>query len=71
MTERIRWTFETDAAEVTYQDSGQAAIIEILEAGGEEGRFVRLQSWRTETSVHPFIDALAGRHVRVTVEVIE
>lgn len=63
------WIGETDAAEIEHQDSGQAAIIEI---GGpdEDGPFVRLHSWRAETREHPLLDSLAGKRVRVTVELV-
>lgn len=62
---------EIDAAEVEYQDSRQAAIVEVNDGGpdDEEGVFVRVQSW-SPSSEHPFIDSLVGRRVRVTIEVL-
>lgn len=71
MSTETRWTFETDNAEVDYEDGGNAAIIGIdhADATDKGGAFVRLQSW-SETGEHPFVDALAGRRVRVIVEVI-
>jgi hypothetical protein len=63
--------FETEAAEIKYEDSGQAAIIEIGNPDDdEEAPFVRLHSWRAETREHPYLDSLVGRRVRVTVEVL-
>jgi hypothetical protein len=37
---------ETDAAEVRYEDTGQAAIVEVgTDTDEDEGVFVRVQSW--------------------------
>lgn len=61
---------ETDAAEVRYEDSGQAAIIEIY-SPDYEGPFVRVQDYsESDPPEHPYIDSLVGRRVRVTIEVL-
>lgn len=64
MTETVR-TFE-GAADVETDDGGHAKIVEI----GDDHEFVRIQSWSGEKS-HPFIDQIAGKKIRVTVEVID
>lgn len=64
------------------EDGGQALIATIYEQEGvsednENGMFVRIQSWHTdadelpEEERHPMAMKLAGKKVRVTIEVIE
>jgi len=61
---------ESDAAEVRYEDTSQAAIVEVgTDTDEDEGVFVRVQSW-SPSGEHPFIDSLVGRRVQVTIEVM-
>lgn len=54
------------------EDSGQAAILTLdSEDGLDDGEFVRVQSWRTENTEHPLIDALDGKRVRIVVTVLD
>ena len=54
---------------VSIEDGGQARIME-FDSPGEEGIFVRIQSW-SESKEHGAMDLLMGRRVRVTIEVID
>lgn len=58
------------------EDGGQAQIAEIGGesddyADGESGMFVRIQSWCEGGKHHPEMDAIRGKRVRVTIEVVE
>ncbi len=56
---------------VSVEDSGCAKIIEVSDER-EEGPFVRLQSWSEQKPPqHPELDALLGKNIRVTVEVLD
>lgn len=58
-------------AEATIVDSGQAMILEVLDSlSGANGGFVRLHSVNEDGTEHPLLSDLAGRRLRVTVEVV-
>lgn len=65
------WVFEGQG-DVTYEDSGMAAIFEVIDDRTER-EFVRLQSYDelSEPPQHPMIDAIKDKRVRVTVEIVE
>jgi hypothetical protein len=57
------------------EDGGRVLIAQIAHVVGEsensdEGLYVRIQSW-SESKMHPQMDALIGKKVRVTIEIIE
>lgn len=54
---------------IDVEDGGQAMVGEVID-GVEEGFFVRLHSW-SEKLDHPVMQKLAGKRLRITVEVIE
>ena len=54
---------------VSIEDGGQARIME-FDSPGEEGIFVRIQSW-SASKEHGAMDQLMGRRVRVTIEVMD
>lgn len=64
-------TFE-GVADRTVEDGGRALVLEVdgTRADGD-GEYVRLQSWREDAGEHPVLGPLAGRRLRVTVEVVE
>jgi hypothetical protein len=64
--------------DISTEDSGAAKIADLddEESTGSPEFFVRLQSYNdnfdsTDKQMHPTMDALAGKKVRITVEVIE
>ena len=61
-----------EPADVITEDSGCAKYVEISD-DRESGLFVRLHSWDDSdgTPTHPDFDALIGKRVRVTIEVLE
>jgi hypothetical protein len=54
------------------EDGGQALIVHV-DAGDDvdEGWFVRVQSWSERKQHEPWVAALHGKRVRVTVEVLD
>lgn len=59
-------------AEPTVEDGGQALILEVSDdADAERGEFVRLQSWCERCDTHPVLGPLAGKRLRVTVEIVD
>lgn len=78
---RIERVDEEDGgqAQIVQIDNSVATIVESHGADPgdvDNGFFVRLQSWSEltkdhRTTEHPFMDAIRGRYVRVTVEVID
>lgn len=54
------------------REDGGCALIESIGTEGDEetGIFVRVQSW-DETKEHKDFNALKGKRVRVTIEVVE
>jgi hypothetical protein len=60
---------QIDAAEVDTEDGGRAKIVH-FDGPPESMLFVRLQSW-DDTGTHVEINALTGRRVRVTIQVLE
>jgi hypothetical protein len=54
----------TGKVELKFEDGRQAAIAEI---GEDDELFVRLQSW-SEDQLHPILERLAGKTVRITIE---
>lgn len=67
----MRKVFEraVTAADVEIDDGGMARIIQ-MDDGGDEGIFVRVQSW-SERKNHPEIEQLTNARVRVTVETVD
>jgi hypothetical protein len=53
---------------VCSEDSGCAKIASVYGSLFDEGVFVKIQSW-SDAKNHPFLDALEGKNVRVTIEV--
>lgn len=49
------------------EDGGAAAIAEVGEGGGA---FVRIQEYNHDPSDNTFVPTLAGKRVRVTIEVL-
>jgi len=58
--------------DVSFEDGGRAAIMEVELTGGagDLEEFVRIQSWH-EFGRHPLVEQLADRRVRITIEVID
>jgi hypothetical protein len=57
------------------EDGGRALIAEVdrdekLEDSDNDAFFVRIQSW-SDDRTHPTMNALIGKKVRVTIEIIE
>ena len=73
----IKYVFE-GPAEIEVDDGGQALIVDLdgehdrdnIRYNEDGGFFVRVQSW-SSSKVHPEMDVLRGRRIRVTVEVID
>jgi hypothetical protein len=57
----------------THTEDGGCAIIGDIAGEGDEGLFVRLQSWAENPAgrAHDAIRALTGKRVRVTIETLE
>ncbi len=62
--------------QVDLEDGGRAAIVDV-DDGADGGWFVRVQSWREQpvrladpAERHPVPFALAGRRVRVTIDIL-
>ena len=54
------------------EDGGQAQIYTVFEPDDSngDGMFIRIQSWYDD-GVHPDMDKLKGKRIRVTVEVLD
>ena len=52
------------------RDDGGRALIQQFDDAADDGLFVRLQSW-SEKKEHPAMEALIGKRVRITVEVVD
>jgi len=63
---------DSDEADVFIKNN---SIIEDESLSSEDGFFVRIQSWyssqKDKILTHPVIDALEGKRIRVTIEVID
>ena len=57
--------------DITYEDRGMAMIAEVSD-GDSTAFFVRIQSYdEADPPQHPIVDVIAGRRVRVTIEVLD
>lgn len=52
--------------ELTQQDDGSAAIVEV--STDEDEVFVRIQEWHDEPNDHTLVPSLAGKRLRITIE---
>lgn len=65
-------------SEIEVEDDGAAQIVSLddLESTGSEEFFVRLHSFNddfddTDKSMHPTMDSLKGKKLRITIEVLD
>lgn len=75
MTKHFEAIYQVEEKQLAKEDGGQAIIFHedpVTETGaGVDGCFhVRLQSW-DETLKHPSIRSLAGRRIRVSIEILD
>lgn len=59
--------FESRVTAAEMGEGGASAVVDIVDSTLE---WVEIHSYDEDTRVHPLIDALVGRRVRVTIEVI-
>lgn len=67
------YVVEAVVDDISYEDGGCAAVAEIndwAEGDGDDGWFVRVQSWSEDGTNHALVESLRGRRVRVTIEVL-
>ncbi len=68
--EKIIYVGELKKKDVSVEDGGQAMVSDPFSTNGDNGMFVRIQSW-DEKKKHEDFKKFQGRKIRVTIETVD